>query len=234
VANTKLFNPLRPNKPINKTVKPPSRRPVPVPAVPAELGPRFHLSSSRRAPSSVPCCRLKEARSNREQTRDAGWRRWLETKSWILAGEPYDRMKLARVLMTAAVSSKGPRIDSEAKNAILAVALLMEEDAVNVHAESITEAIVSKLVERIEPVTHRMASADFAAANGLAQAETTLTLKDVSTQLQSVTSSLNEALAKTVTQPQPATTPTQPTWADITRAKPLAIPMDYNPDFSAQ
>ncbi|KAG5350664.1 hypothetical protein C0989_009903 [Termitomyces sp. Mn162] len=159
-------------------------------------------------------------------------RRWLETKSWILAGEPYDRMKLARVLM-AVVSSKGPRIDSEAKNAILAVALLMKEDAVNVHVESITEAIVSKLVERIEPVTHRVASsADFAAANGLAQAETTLTLKDVSTQLQSVTASLNEALAKTATRPQPATTLTRPTWADVARAKPLAVPTEYKPDLS--
>ncbi|KAG6874976.1 hypothetical protein C0992_005722 [Termitomyces sp. T32_za158] len=137
--------------------------------------------------------------------------------------------------MTAAVSSKGPRIDSEVKNAILAVALLKEEDAVNVHAESITDTIVSKLVKRIEPVTHRMASsADFAAANGLTQAETILMLKDVSAQLQLVTVSLNKALEKAATQQQPAATPIQLTWADVARAKPLAIPTDYNPDLPAQ
>ncbi|KAG6875252.1 hypothetical protein C0993_010151, partial [Termitomyces sp. T159_Od127] len=66
-----------------------------------------------------------------------------------------------------------------------------------VYAGSLMDAIVSKLVERIEPVAHHMASSvDFVAANGLTQAVTTLSLKNVSAQLQTVTSLLNEVLTK--------------------------------------
>ncbi|KAG6883303.1 hypothetical protein C0993_006925 [Termitomyces sp. T159_Od127] len=88
----------------------------------------------------------------------ANVRRWLEIKSWILAGEPYDLMKLACVLMTVVVTSKGLRIDSNAMNTVLAVALLMEEDAGDVYAGSLIDVIVSKLVKRIEFVAHCMAS----------------------------------------------------------------------------
>ncbi|KAG5330518.1 hypothetical protein C0989_008870, partial [Termitomyces sp. Mn162] len=78
-------------------------------------------------------------------------RKWLETKGWILAGEPYNRMKLARMLMTAVVISKGVKLENEAKNAILAVAFLMEDDAIDKLSDSLASIVASKVLERVDP-----------------------------------------------------------------------------------
>lgn len=142
-------------------------------------------------------------------------------------------MKLARVLMTAVISTKGQRIDGNAKNAVLAVALLMEEDTGDVLADFLADKIAFRVIERIDPAIGRMtASVDFAMANGVSQAETTLALKDVSTQLLSTTSSIKEALTNASMTP-PTTNPKCPTWAEVTATKP-SIPTEYNPNLPTQ
>ncbi|KAG6895114.1 hypothetical protein C0992_003109 [Termitomyces sp. T32_za158] len=115
-------------------------------------------------------------------------RRWMETKGWILAGEPYDRTKLVRVLMTAAMVTKGTRLDSDARNAVLAVAFLLEDDVTDSTAETIAQAVAAKVLDRIGPVTTSLStSVEFAAAASTTQAETTLALKDAATQLVAAT-----------------------------------------------
>ncbi|KAG6884250.1 hypothetical protein C0993_012782 [Termitomyces sp. T159_Od127] len=164
---------------------------------------------------------------------DARW--WLDSKGWVLAGEPYDRMKLARVLMTAAVTAKGMKIKGDARNAILAVALLLESNIIDSTLKAIANAVASKILKHVKPVVHHMASsADFTSANGTAQAETTLALKGVSAQLESITSSLGNVILKLSALPSPTPSPTPPgasgpSWADIARSQPLTIPSKFNP-----
>lgn len=90
-------------------------------------------------------------------------------------------VKLACVLMTVAITSKGHRIDSNSKNVVLAVVLLIEEDAGNVLASSLTNTIASGVIKHIEPVINHLSFlADFTSVNSLTQAKTTLALKDMS------------------------------------------------------
>src|ERR1700720_3117719 len=53
-------------------------------------------------------------------------RKWIETRGYILAGEQYSRPKLADILFTLAVEAKIP---ANVKNAIVAVAFLIEDTA---------------------------------------------------------------------------------------------------------
>src|ERR1700683_741051 len=53
-------------------------------------------------------------------------RKWIETRGYILAGEQYSRPKLADILFTLAVEDKIP---ADVKNAIVAVAFLIEDTA---------------------------------------------------------------------------------------------------------
>ncbi|KAG5642787.1 hypothetical protein DXG03_002111 [Asterophora parasitica] len=60
--------------------------------------------------------------------RDA--RSWLEQKGWVLASDPYDREKMVHVLLTAALALPGRTTEAraEARTAVLAVALLLEDN----------------------------------------------------------------------------------------------------------
>ncbi|KAG6895737.1 hypothetical protein C0992_012918 [Termitomyces sp. T32_za158] len=160
--------------------------------------------------------------------------RWLEAKGWILAGELYDCMKLAHVLMTMAIALKGPKLESEAKNAILMVAFLLEDDINDKVLATLADAIASKVIKHVEPIIHHAAkSVDFISANGTSQAETILALKGVSSQLELVTNSLNDVVSKLATMSPPSLPshqplPPHPTWASIAGSTPPSVSPDFN------
>jgi len=69
-------------------------------------------------------------------------RKWIEAKGYILSGERYSKPKLADILFTLAVDTK---ISTEVKNAIVAVAFLIEDIAEEDFAASLSTKIISKL-----------------------------------------------------------------------------------------
>ncbi|KAG5726925.1 hypothetical protein E4T56_gene6280 [Termitomyces sp. T112] len=152
---------------------------------------------------------------------------WLEAKGWAQAGEPYNCLKLVQVLMTAAAITKGSHLENDMKNAILAVAFLLEDDITDQKADVITEAVATKVLDWVNNiVNHLTSSTEFASATGTSQAEKTLALKEISGQLQSVSSLLNNAA------------PPRPTWANIAAAHTpghtLQIPTQFNLDLLMQ
>ncbi|KAH0580486.1 hypothetical protein H2248_001985 [Termitomyces sp. 'cryptogamus'] len=107
---------------------------------------------------------------------------WLEAKGWILTTEPYNCMKLACTLMTAVVTSNGPKL---------------KDNVNNKPSDILADTVTSKVLEHIKPIVHCiMSSLNFASANDMAQAETTLALKSVSAQLEMVSTSLNNVITK--------------------------------------
>ncbi|KAG5350717.1 hypothetical protein C0989_009569 [Termitomyces sp. Mn162] len=95
--------------------------------------------------------------------------KWIEAKGCILAGEPYNCMKLMCVLMTMVVTSKRPKLKVDTKNMVLAVVFLLEEDINNKLSNTLANIVMSKVLEHMEPVIHCIASTlDFASANNTA------------------------------------------------------------------
>ncbi|KAG5334812.1 hypothetical protein C0989_002995 [Termitomyces sp. Mn162] len=92
--------------------------------------------------------------------------------------------------------SKSPRQDMDAKNVILVVAFLLEENVLDQLVETITDMVATKFLNRTKnTVDHILSSHEFMLASNTAQAKTTLTLKSISTQLEAVTNSLTEVMA---------------------------------------
>ncbi|KAG5349036.1 hypothetical protein C0989_006460 [Termitomyces sp. Mn162] len=169
--------------------------------------------------------------------------RWLEAKGWILVGKPYDCMKLAHVLMTAAMISKGMKLENEVKNAVLAVAFLLEDDVNDKILNFLADAVTAKVLDRINPIFHRITSSlNFATASNTTQAETTLALTAVSAQLTAVSTSLGKTASKLSAPPPPASPaplPTQPepphaSWVSIAVASPTVVPAAFNPKVTLQ
>ncbi|KAG5349489.1 hypothetical protein C0989_003477 [Termitomyces sp. Mn162] len=170
-------------------------------------------------------------------------RQWLEAKGWAQAGEPYNCLKLVQVLMTAAAITKGSHLENDMKNAILAVAFLLEDDITDQKADVITEAVATKVLDWVNNiVNHLTSSTEFASATGTSQAEKTLALKEISGQLQSVSSLLNNAVSKICSMPlapaMQSQAPPRPTWANIAAAHTpghtLQIPTQFNLDLLMQ
>ncbi|KAF5375541.1 hypothetical protein D9615_009144 [Tricholomella constricta] len=151
-------------------------------------------------------------------------RRWLETKGWILSGEAYDRAKLVRVLLTAALnlSQKATETKTDAKNAVLAVAFLLEDDITDCISDALADAVTAKALDRLDSAAAKLSSsAAFATATDTQQAETTLALQTVSTQLAGVTASLSDLADRLNASPlSTPTVPAQPSWASIARSSP--------------
>ncbi|KAG5337100.1 hypothetical protein C0989_010814 [Termitomyces sp. Mn162] len=142
-------------------------------------------------------------------------------------------MKLACVLMTTVVTSKRPKLESEAKNAVLVVAFLLEDNITDKVLETLANTVASKILEHIEPVAHHIAkSIDPISVNNTTRAKTTLTLKSVSGQLKAVSSSLHNIVTRLAASPTPTGSllPAPcPTWANIASAgKPPQIPSKFN------
>ncbi|KAG5337323.1 hypothetical protein C0989_009649 [Termitomyces sp. Mn162] len=109
---------------------------------------------------------------------------------------------LACTLMTAVVTSNGPKLKVNAKNAVLAVMFLLEDNVNNKLSDILADTVTSKVLEYIKPIVHCITSSlNFAPANDMAQAETTLALKSVSAQLEIVSTSLNNVITKLMPAP---------------------------------
>ncbi|KNZ74297.1 hypothetical protein J132_07347 [Termitomyces sp. J132] len=141
--------------------------------------------------------------------------------------------------MTAIIMSKGLKLKNEAKSAVLMVMLFLENNITNKFSEILMDAIMSKVLEHVEPIALCIAkSTDFISANSTSQAKTTLALKSTASQLESVSSSLSKIITKLDTllpaqAPQPAIN--CPTWAEIASTKPTAnIPTKYSSYASPQ
>ncbi|KAG5334273.1 hypothetical protein C0989_003570, partial [Termitomyces sp. Mn162] len=131
-------------------------------------------------------------------------------------------MKLIHMLMTAVLASKGSKMDNNVRNVILAVAFLMEDDIINQIWGN-----------------HRGCSLqEFVSATSTSQAETTMSLKSISIQLETVVSSLGAVVKKLVTMPAPSIALAKLTWAKIASAGPplstQPISAQFKPGIPAQ
>ncbi|KAG5332063.1 hypothetical protein C0989_007281 [Termitomyces sp. Mn162] len=107
-------------------------------------------------------------------------RKWLESRSWILAVDPYNWTRLVNILATAALMSKLP----ELKNTALAVAFLLDADVMDHISETLANAVVDKAIGRLEGLVEKLGSmANFLAASDAKCTETTLMLKATSEML---------------------------------------------------
>ena len=114
-------------------------------------------------------------------------RKWIETRGYILAGEQYSRPKLADILFTLAVEAKIP---ADVKNAILAVAFLIEDTAEEDFASSLSSKIISKIDESLSSINNELDSAKkFLTATTSQQAEATISLQKA---VDSFTSDVNK------------------------------------------
>lgn len=141
-------------------------------------------------------------------------RRWLESRGWILAAEPYDRTKLANVLVTAALTPKTPDL----KNAALAVAFVLEANVTDQVSSLLAEAVAEKTLGKLSAAVDKLnSSADFISANDSSRAETSLTLNSVTKDLDRIASTLSNAVSK-IQAPPPLGPLSQPTWASVAKA----------------
>ncbi|KAG6899864.1 hypothetical protein C0993_006138 [Termitomyces sp. T159_Od127] len=135
--------------------------------------------------------------------------------------------------MMVVISPKGSKFEIEAKNAVLVVAFLLEDNVNDKLLDALVEAVASKVLEQVEPIVHHITSSlDFSLANNAAQVETTLALKEASTKLSSIVATLNEVVMKpaSLQVPAPSQSPTQqPSWVDIAHPKQSPVPSMFNP-----
>ncbi|KNZ81142.1 hypothetical protein J132_03134 [Termitomyces sp. J132] len=144
-------------------------------------------------------------------------RKWLESRSWILAADPYDRTKLVNILATAALTSKLP----ELRNAALAVAFLLDADITDCVSDTLADTVVAKALGCIEGLVEKLSStADFLTANDAKRAESTLALKATSETLEGVSSSLGALASKLVSPPPTSIDASAPSWASIAKTAP--------------
>ncbi|KAG6875385.1 hypothetical protein C0993_009499, partial [Termitomyces sp. T159_Od127] len=105
-------------------------------------------------------------------------RHWMETKGWILAGEPYNRTKLV------ALVTRGTQLDSNVQNTVLAVAFLLEDDINDQSAKAIAQVVAAKVLGCIGDAAASLSTlSEFVSATSTSQAETTVALKEVSKQI---------------------------------------------------
>ncbi|KNZ78645.1 hypothetical protein J132_11086 [Termitomyces sp. J132] len=102
------------------------------------------------------------------------------------------------------------------KNAVLAMAFLLEADIMDQILSSLADAITTKTMGRLSNLVKKLSTmAEFLAANDAQRAESTLTLKLTSETLAGVSSLLDAMASKFTNPPQQPIAP--PTWASIAK-----------------
>ncbi|KAG5350241.1 hypothetical protein C0989_011980 [Termitomyces sp. Mn162] len=143
--------------------------------------------------------------------------KWLETKGWILAADPYDHAKLTSILVTASLTSKL----SELKSAALAVAFLLEANVTDNMSDILAEAVAAKASKHLEIIADKLSSsAEFIMAGDASRAESTLTLRNTTESLKGVARLLDNTASKLAMAPSPATQNAQPgpqSWASLVK-----------------
>ncbi|KAG6874701.1 hypothetical protein C0992_006930 [Termitomyces sp. T32_za158] len=154
-------------------------------------------------------------------------RKWLETKGWILAAEPYDRSKLVSILVTAAIAS---RLE-DLKRAAIAVAFILESDVTDHVSDTLANAVASKTIHHLGGLIEKLGSlVDFITANDATHANSTLELKATSDGLEGIFSSLNAVASKLASPPPPPSVGTPITWVLIaSAATPRPSPVGPSP-----
>lgn len=157
-------------------------------------------------------------------------RKWLESKGWILAADPYDRTTLTNILVTAALTSKPP----ELKSTVIAVAFILEADIADRVSDTLAAAVASKATDRLEGLIGKLGtSIEFLSANDTKRAEATLSIEGSSSTLSGLTTSLGVMVnrleaASTQNQAQAAT------WASIVKGHQARTPLPPPPTFSSR
>ena len=155
--------------------------------------------------------------------------KWLDSKGWILAGEPYDRTKLTRILLTAALL---PKVPNEAIAAIHVVAFLIEENITDNLSIQLAAAVADKVNALLSDIKANLATAKtFLEANSIQQASTSIELKEVATQHASTTNNLNTLTTKLSTLSLPKEPPA-PHWPSVPTSQPpptTNIPRNFDP-----
>ncbi|KAH0579629.1 hypothetical protein H2248_002479 [Termitomyces sp. 'cryptogamus'] len=121
--------------------------------------------------------------------------------------------------MNAALVTKGSRLENNAKNTVLAAAFLLEDDTTDQMSGVTADAVAAKVLDRVGGVVdHLSSSSEFTAATSTSQAETTLALKGISSQLENIASSFSDVVEQLSAVPIPNTTASKPTWANVAAA----------------
>ncbi|KAG6859829.1 hypothetical protein C0995_003350 [Termitomyces sp. Mi166 len=107
--------------------------------------------------------------------------------------------------MTAALVSKGSKLDTDTRNVILAVAFLLEDDIIDQTSEVLADTVATKVFSCIKNVVNcLLLSSEFVSATSTFQAKTTLALKGISSQLKTVVSLLSNVVGKLSAIPTPS------------------------------
>ncbi|KAG6851914.1 hypothetical protein C0991_005022 [Blastosporella zonata] len=166
-------------------------------------------------------------------------RQYLETNGWVLSAETYDRNKIAKIITTVALGgashtrSASNTLKPEARNALLAVAFLIDDDMTDNIANTLAEAVAAKALARLEPLATSLAtSVSFASANDTNRANNTITLQSITDKLVSSINTLDKAPSPI---PLPPVTllppPHMPSWASIVSAN-IPTSTVFNPEAS--
>ena len=155
-------------------------------------------SSQEQTPTSTPLLPRSESTAVLTATSpitgpdDA--RKWIETKGYILSGEQYSKPKLADILFSLAVDAKIP---TEVKNAIVAVAFLIEDLAEEDFAASLSTKIITKIEKAMASISSEADSAKkFLSATTTQQAEATIVLQKAVQDFSSSVDKLTQASTK--------------------------------------
>ncbi|KAG6863463.1 hypothetical protein C0991_005649 [Blastosporella zonata] len=169
-------------------------------------------------------------------------RKYLDKNGWVLLGEPYSRSKLAHIIATVALGdtltlrTASDTLKLDIKNTLLSVSFLINSDITDHISDTLTEAITAKTeasLIKLENTTSKLAeSANFATANDISRAATSVTLDKIAQKLNQVTNTLTTL---SNVNPHAANHPHFPmgrsnSWADVARVNPLALSSRfYNP-----
>lgn len=166
---------------------------------------------------------------------------YLESKGWVLAGEPYSMDKLCRILLTACISLSNKKVVATEHNAahdsVLAVAFLLESELNDSISEQLMSIVSDKISAKVDDLTDKLSSAvtstmAFLAATDKTHAECTITLSRLTDDLSTVSAKLNK-----IPTPSPQDPAFPRTWADVANTPPTSNPSKthhllstYNPN----
>ncbi|KAH0578027.1 hypothetical protein J132_08317 [Termitomyces sp. J132] len=126
--------------------------------------------------------------------------KWLESKGWILAADPYDQARMTSILVTAALTSK----QQELKTTAIAVAFRLDANVTDHILDSLAEAVVSKTVDRLDGILGKLnTSVDFLATNDTSRTEATLSLNVTAARMREQTTLLDAVVSKIASAPLP-------------------------------
>ncbi|KAG6876298.1 hypothetical protein C0993_004189, partial [Termitomyces sp. T159_Od127] len=140
---------------------------------------------------------------------------WLEIRGWILTMEPYNKIKMVNILVTAAISSK----PEDLKQAIITVTFLLDANITDHISDSLTQAVATKAIDCIGDLIKKLEILiDFLVTNNAKHTKSSVELREAVKKLEGVTSLLDTLASKLVSPPFAPFTDSLLTWASIAKA----------------